>query len=403
MSDHSPIGASGAHRWMKCPGSVRLSKEADTPETSVYAAQGTAAHWVLEECFPNKAEPGDYVGEEAPNGVILKEEDIEAVETAIKFLNTELEDGEYTVLSEVGFDLSDLFPDLWGTADVVLVSEDLTKLKVFDYKHGAGHKVEVKENKQLLYYGLGAVAKIAELHERNYFDLMDWGGVFEEVTIGIIQPRCFHPDGPLRKWKVPAERLNLFAVELNIAARATTKPDAPLVPGDHCTWCAGIALCGAFRKKVMVTAQQDFDVIDELRPPEPNKLSIDQLEQVLRFDDAISDWLKQCRAYAFNLLEKGGVVKGHKLVRKRSNRKWKNEDEAKEKLGFMLNENDLYDPGKFKSPAKIEKILKKDKDLISDLVFKPDAGLTLASEDDKREAVVIAIADSFDVIEQKGK
>ena len=54
---HSELGASSASRWMSCPASVRMSREAELIEikqgrnaskTSVYAAEGTCAHEVCE-------------------------------------------------------------------------------------------------------------------------------------------------------------------------------------------------------------------------------------------------------------------------------------------------------------------------------------------------------------------
>src|SRR5580765_4761035 len=54
---HSPLGASGAERWMNCPGSVSLLKlvspgvESDEPE---YRTHGTAAHQLLAHCLTEK-------------------------------------------------------------------------------------------------------------------------------------------------------------------------------------------------------------------------------------------------------------------------------------------------------------------------------------------------------------
>ena len=45
---HALLGASKAHRWMTCPGSISL--ESTFPEQeSFYAAEGTAAHALAEE------------------------------------------------------------------------------------------------------------------------------------------------------------------------------------------------------------------------------------------------------------------------------------------------------------------------------------------------------------------
>jgi len=45
--DHALLSASGAHRWLKCPGSARLEdKFEDT--ASEFAAEGTLAHEIAE-------------------------------------------------------------------------------------------------------------------------------------------------------------------------------------------------------------------------------------------------------------------------------------------------------------------------------------------------------------------
>ena len=50
MSAHAVLGASSSKRWMTCPGSVRLS-EGMPNESSVYAAEGSAAHALGEHCL----------------------------------------------------------------------------------------------------------------------------------------------------------------------------------------------------------------------------------------------------------------------------------------------------------------------------------------------------------------
>src|SRR5262252_1003122 len=44
---HSLLGASGASRWLNCPGSFRLSQTVPAGVSSIYAATGTLAHaWI---------------------------------------------------------------------------------------------------------------------------------------------------------------------------------------------------------------------------------------------------------------------------------------------------------------------------------------------------------------------
>jgi len=59
---HHPLGASGASRWLACPGSVRLS--ADLPDPgSAYAEEGTLAHQLAEVCLSQHVDPEDVPGD----------------------------------------------------------------------------------------------------------------------------------------------------------------------------------------------------------------------------------------------------------------------------------------------------------------------------------------------------
>ena len=57
---HSPLGASGAHQWMACPGSVIASIGHDN-ESSLEAMTGSAAHVIGEICLTQKREPWQFV------------------------------------------------------------------------------------------------------------------------------------------------------------------------------------------------------------------------------------------------------------------------------------------------------------------------------------------------------
>jgi hypothetical protein len=48
---HAKLSASGSHRWMACPGSIKA--EDGYPETSsVFAEEGTRAHELADRCLP---------------------------------------------------------------------------------------------------------------------------------------------------------------------------------------------------------------------------------------------------------------------------------------------------------------------------------------------------------------
>lgn len=75
-------------------------------------------------------------------------------------------------------------PNVYGTADAVVWQPEKKALHVVDLKYGAGVPVEVNNNLQLMIYALAALLTM------NYNA--------ETVTITIVQPRCPHPQGPIR-------------------------------------------------------------------------------------------------------------------------------------------------------------------------------------------------------------
>ncbi len=405
MAKHSSIGASSAYRWFECPASVRMSVNAPPQEDTIYAKQGTAAHWVVDQFFKawQKDQTIDlysYVGLPAPNGYELEDEDIEAVEKFVNFVLDLLKEGKYILHSEAEFELSAIYDGLFGTSDIVMMESNMKRLKVIDYKHGSGIPVEVVDNKQLLYYALGAILFACKKHGIGLLDVMGWGHVFSEVEIIVAQPRCRHKDGAFRRWVIPAAKLEAFALELAQKAKETSKKDAPFKVGDHCRFCPALATCPAFNNKTFELAQADFKGVSHpsnLNLPAPEALTVHQIKKIMDFADLIAAFLKAVEANALHRMNHGEVIEGYKLVKKKSNRDWKNEDEAKETLSLYVKEEDLFEK-KFLSPAKAEKLGKDVKKAVETLTFKPDNGSTIAPEHDPREAIEgTAVSDFADM------
>src|SRR3546814_18021903 len=102
----------------------------------------------------------------------------------------------------------------------------------------------------------------------------------------------------------------------------------------------------------------------------------------------IEDWGRRVRDYAHHESEAGRTPEGWKLVGKRPNRKFRDENTAIETLRLVheVEDEHLYDPPKFKSPAKVEADLrqhyglkgKKATEAIADLVTSVSSGTVLA-------------------------
>ena len=397
---HSAIGASSAHRWFECPGSVALCEKAPKQVESSYAQQGTAAHELIEKYFTapanNLPDLDLYVGLPAENGYEYTQEDVDSVKEFIAVVEDYRAEAKFILHAEAKFQLDCIFPDLRGTADIVLVASDMSRLVVLDYKHGMGVPVEVEDNHQLLYYALGAINYVCEKHGQDL--MLGWGGVFQKVDLVVVQPRCKHPNGIARAWSVSSDRLDAFAEELLAAVKATQEKNAPLKTGDHCRWCAARGICPAQRDASFAVAKTDFSV-EQGAPPAPELLAVEDIAKILKAIPTMESWIKAVEAQALFLLQSGKEVPGFKLVQKKANWKWKDEAAAAEELSLYLSENELYEPKSLLSPAKVEKLLKKDKKVLEDLVEIPNTGTTIAPEYDKREPVKFDAAADFKQVE----
>lgn len=248
------------YRWENCPGSVALS-EGLPNVSSVYAQEGTAAHELvglaLERAF-SENRPAKEVMLDTVKALTIYTEYIEKLK------------GDNPTHIEHAFDMGDIFDNLYGTADCVIYEKDKKILHVIDYKHGMGIPVEAENNSQLSYYALGA------LHTLAY--------PCAEVQMTIVQPRCYHPMGPIRHWRVSALYFIDFELRLIKAAKQTLKKKAPLKAGGHCQFCLAKTTCPEKAKQSMNEAKKDFAAYKFYDDP---KKDFDKVEQ----EDATPDWL----------------------------------------------------------------------------------------------------------------
>ena len=284
--------------------------------------------------------------------------------------------GGYEVQIEKRFDLSAVHPGCFGTADAVVWHAFSKTLYVFDYKHGAGIAVEVENNPQLLYYGLGA--------------LLASGYPAKRVKLVIVQPRCDHADGPVRDWEIDAIDLLDFRADLKAYAEATQRADAVLVSGDHCKFCAAAPLCPALEKKAQAVAKLEFSPVLSYDPA--------KLAAALDMLDAVDARAKAIREFAYQEAMEGRAPPGYKLVAKRAIRKWSDETALATRLEDTFGDV-LYQPRKVRSPAQLEdELTAATFKTVSDLIIKESSGLALVHVSDKRPAAKLSAAEEFTVI-----
>lgn len=379
---HSPIGASVCHRFWECPGSVELIKKTPLQPTSRPAAEGTVAHMIgdtyLNAFKSNKS--GRALGllsmigtttMEDDHEIEITEEMIEAVSTYINTIRKEVDKigTNPSFLSvEEQFQL-DVDPEAWGRNDASLYIP-FEELHIWDYKHGKGVVVEVPWNKQLMYYALGALQ----------------GKEVQRVVTHIVQPRAYHPDGPIRSFTYTMTDLKAFEIGLKVAIKKTREPNAEVKSGKHCRFCPAISFCPALKKEANQIAEKTFDVV------KANEFNVDDMLKFLDMKDRVKEFFEKVIGYLTSEAERGVDIPGHKLVRTRTHRRWKSETRVISKFRGELGDK-MFAPSKLKTPAQLEKLLKKGE--LAGYMEKPEGGLVLVPDSDNRETVKSSAALDF--------
>lgn len=363
---HSDTGASGAERWMNCPGSVNIIKKLGDKarKAGSDAAYGTAAHTLSALCLEEGQEPWEFTGVEIEVEGRYKfevgEEMISSAQMYVDFVNDKMEEfkDKDPVLHVERSMQSKLHKDAFGQADVTIEVPN-ERIIVPDFKNGMV-PVEVT-GPQTRYYGALAL---------EHLEVSDSVKI---VSSYIVQPRAPHHHGPIRKAHYkPQELTTWFKDEVMPAIDATKDKKAHLVIGKQCRWCDARDHCPAIKDEFMYF---NTDV-------SPVYLTDEELSQRMRRFEVISkygeDYLK---SETFNRLKNGSKITGYKMVEKTSKRVFKDTMKVgKKTIKFADAVNafgdEAYDK-KIKSPAQIEK-LPGGGAFAAKWAFKPKTGFTVA-------------------------
>jgi hypothetical protein len=226
--------------------------------------------------------------------------------------------------------------ETFGTADLVAVQElantDEHMLIIGDLKTGR-HRVEAKENKQLMLYALGVYRRL----KRRYNITV--------VRLAIFQPYA----GGASEWDISVEGLELFAkfaqkralLALDAYSRGKKNLKAsdfkPSVDG--CQWCRFSEQCAARTKTVnsVLVEELEDDFALELTPEQ----LVAEYEKLPLLRQHI-DKVEKAMAAA---LHSGKKVPGYKLVEGRpGNRAWKDTDAIEVSHGDILKKEVLMSP-----------------------------------------------------------
>lgn len=378
--EHSPLGGSGAHRFMNCEFSFLKQREEiedgtfeDVP--SEFAALGTGAHELGAECITGGSEPFEHIGEEF-NGYKAGWADginLDAVQVYVNDCRSILDkiEGRPNVLFiERTIARPEIHPLYKGTVDFGAVTA--TRIYARDYKNGEGIGVETPNNRQMLYYASLLIVE-AGLTRPTDRDIV--------VDLAIVQPNFFGLYMDIIPWETTVGYVLdwlhnelLPTMHRLYNAPRETPTDADAKPGDWCQFCPVLLSCPKMQRAFETFAGAGEDFITMLTNEELDGY-YSQVEYARRFMNVLKETVKARKLTGAN-------IPSAKLVEPQTARVWKPGGEAAIKAAFGA---DAIAPEKLKSPAAIEKLSSRGKALALEWGYKPDnAGLTIAPLSDRR-------------------
>ena len=365
MAQHSLIGGSSAARIMACPGSLTLyANLKPQDDAGEFAREGSMLHAVMEQGLAAGlsdeligTEPGGF-------GVVYTAEHREAKilpawEAWREYVDTHVE-GLLVFEQEQKVEGRYIHPTAFGTADIL--GRHGNTLVVGDWKFGDGVRVNVVDNKQMLFYAACALATpgLSDLTE----------GV-EQVDLLIVQPMR-ESDEIWDVHNVTVAEVHAFAREYREAVNEGFAGTGKFALGSHCRFC-----------KVKLSCDLQRGGIAELA----HRVSGEDLGELLTRAERAEEFIRDIRAEAHARLEAGQAVNGWKLVAKRATRKWIDAETAAEALQRVgkLDKKDIL-VTEVISPAQAEKLLKKQGTLkaLDGIVASVSSGTTIAPLDDPR-------------------
>ncbi len=380
MGQHALLSPSAAHRWMNCTAAPRLEADAPDVETE-FAQEGTLAHAYCAKKL--KSFLGlDTTAEDNEIQALAKyhtgemDEYTDTYKTIVieKFNEARKHTSDAKLLVEVKLDFSTFIPDAYGTADAVIIADNV--IEIIDFKYGKGVKVSAVENEQMKIYALGAYLKY------NFEYIID------EVKMTIVQPRIDN----LSEFEIDVENLLDWAGnELTPKAREAYK-GGKQNPGNWCQFCKVKAQCRALAEKC-ITVAKAHETPGLLNP----KIIA---SEVLPWLPMVKSWATSMEEFALKQALDGVTFPGYKLVEGRSVRKITDEGAVISILAKQgYDESEYMKPSTLCGIGDLEKLVGKKafSSLCSEYIIKPAGKPTLVTADDKRPAYNSADNDFNDI------
>lgn len=232
---HAVCSASGASRWLSCPGSVWAIVNAKEQglvqiKSSVYAEEGTRCHEIAEVLLHN------YFG--GVNIPEITDAPLEMLEAAkFYFLKVREESLKFDTPAHIKIEIKlefDKSLGMFGTADCAMtgfINGEAVGV-ILDLKYGKT-KVVAENNPQLAFYACAMKKTSVKKLQR--------------IKVIIVQPRI---KKPITEVEYSLEELQLWEQRLREGAEKALNQylgtiEREFIIGSHCKWCDGLPLCPA--------------------------------------------------------------------------------------------------------------------------------------------------------------
>ena len=407
---------SSADRLIGCPGSIVLCARLPKRDRRSTNAQleGSAAHKVAEDALTGVRQPDEwtdrrvvlspteswFVDQEMVESVCLYMSEVAAREDpghAEKYFEHKLS------LSAV--DPSDpLLAENRGTGDCVIVNHRLRKISVIDLKHDKGVMVP-GDSPQLKNYALMALVSFGV------------NGGWQEVETVVVQPRAFREAERVKPVSfAPMDLIDGFLGEIVGAMEEALDLGARLAVGKWCVFCKAQDVCPAYTDKALNLARDAFaaaplfdassaalvapiplvGTVDVPRPQVtagtavlPAAIALDPGDVATLLDrfDVYDAFKKAVQQRAAQMIQAGLTVPGWAIEARSGNRRFVEPAEMPPAFAALgatgkdlpsllraagAKTSDMFTDPTLKSPARIEKLLPKERrGLVELLVERP--------------------------------
>lgn len=324
--------------------------------TSIFAAEGTAAHtlseWAREQHKPCSA----FIGQEiSVEGYTFKVDEEMAAYVQVFVDWCEKEPGDQMVEIQVRY--GEYLKGGYGRLDDARGRNGI--IPITDLKYGKGKAVYVESNVQLRMYALGFYLTYGHLYD------------IEGFSLRISQPRLNYAGEEI----ITVEQLLEWAERVVKPVQA--KLEAGVLEFNAGTWCHYCPIkmgCETRQQWILsqtptmeqadpLTEFEDLDAMAAAVVNDPPQFSVDipedRLSLLLQAAGPVIKFFNEVRAYAQAKFKSGQVnelADTWKMVEGKNYRFYTDKDEAiaksLRKLG--LSEEEIWEPKKLKSPAQVE-------------------------------------------------